>query len=238
MIDRQSFFGSVRKSLFGNKLSQSQVDGMEAILSAAPKNMDLRHLAYCLATTYHETGPMTKHGHMQPIREGGGPTYFRRMYDIAGDRPHVARALGNTQFGDGAKFHGRGYVQLTGKTNYDRAGKKINVDLIASPDKALDPANAARIMFEGMKAGWFTGKKLADYDGLQGGYDAHNARRIINGTDKADLIAGYYKHFHAALNMALRADVIPPPPDVEPVPPTTPQPSFWARLWAFFSRPA
>lgn len=53
--------------------------------------------------------------------------------------------LGNTQRGDGYKYRGRGYVQLTGKWNYGHYGKMIGVDLVNNPDLAADPAIAARI---------------------------------------------------------------------------------------------
>ncbi|WP_423281269.1 glycoside hydrolase family 19 protein [Enterovirga sp. CN4-39] len=159
-------------------MKQSQVDGMNAILAAAPADIDLEPLGYCLATTIHETART-----MQPVKEYGGDAYDRRMYDIQGSRPAVAKALGNLQPEGGVRFCGRGYVQLTGRSNYLRAGRAVGVDLIAKPDLTMDPAVAARVMFEGMKAGWFTGKKLSDYFG-PGRSDPVNARRIINGTER------------------------------------------------------
>ncbi len=54
---------------------------------------------------------------MQPIKEYGGERYFYRMYDITGYRPGVAKHLGNLQPGDGARFPGRGLVQLTSRKN-------------------------------------------------------------------------------------------------------------------------
>ena len=62
--------------------------------------------AYVLATTNLETGYT-----MRPINEFGGNAYFKKMYDIKGDRPSKARELGNLSPGDGIKYHGRGYVQ-------------------------------------------------------------------------------------------------------------------------------
>jgi putative chitinase len=53
--------------------------------------------------------------------------------------------LGNDQPGDGDKYHGRGYIQLTGKANYESAGKALQLDLINHPELAADPANAAQI---------------------------------------------------------------------------------------------
>lgn len=81
-------------------------------------------------------------------------------------------------------WYGRGFVQLTWEENYKKAGTKIGVDLIKNPDAAMEPNNAAKILVLGMKEGWFTGKKLSDYITLRAS-DFRNARRIVNGLDKA-----------------------------------------------------
>jgi putative chitinase len=229
-LNRASFFAAVRSSLFGGKLTEGQVQGLDALLTAAPADMPLEHLAYCLATAFHETART-----MQPIKEMGGTAYFKRMYDIQGDRPTKARELGNLTLGDGARFAGRGYVQLTGKANYARASKEVGFDLVATPDLAMQAGIASVIMYSGMKAGWFTGKKLSDYfkPGLS---DAYNARRIINGLDKAGDIAEYHRKFLAALNSAqIEAPApkpAPPLPDIEPAPVPVSQP---AASGGFFS---
>lgn len=205
------FFDAVRASLFGGRLTEDQVVGMEAILEAAPSDLGLEPLAYCLATAYHETART-----MQPIKEWGGEAYFRRMYDIQGGRPAKARELGNLQPGDGARFAGRGYVQLTGRKNYVRAGQALGIDLVSDPDLAMRPDIAAQIMFRGMSEGWFTGKRLADYFG-PGKADPVNARRIVNGLDRADLIAGHHRKFLTALKAATSAaKEMPMPATVSP----------------------
>lgn len=215
MIDRKAFFDAVRKAPFGGPLSQGQVDGMGAILDEwdrRPAFADLRWLAYMLATTFHETARK-----MAPIHEIGGATYFNSRY---GPATSVGKVLGNTQPGDGNRFHGRGYVQLTGRRNYTLAGQKLGVDLVGNPDLALAPSLAAAIMFLGMSEGWFTGKKLGDYI-TASRCDYTNARRIINGTDKAATIKGYAVAFEAALRGAWRADLAPvllPPLPSQPTP--------------------
>jgi predicted chitinase len=78
-------------------------------------------------------------GRFSPIRERGGPTYFTKLYEGRAD-------LGNTETGDGATFYGRGYIQITGRSNYAEYGREIGVDLIASPDLALDPAIGAQVL--------------------------------------------------------------------------------------------
>ncbi len=177
-MDMKVFFTQVRKS-FG-RLTQDQVDGFNAILDAA-SGLPVEWQAYMLATVWHETA-MT----MKPIREygrGKGKKYGK--IDSTGKAPY-----------------GRGYVQLTWRRNYVFADKRLALGgaLASNYDLALNPKIAGKILVDGMIEGWFTGKKLADYDSL--GFDYVNARRIINGTDKAELIAGHAAKFQMALSMA------------------------------------
>lgn len=209
VIDRAKLFAGVRKEVFGGRMKQGQVDGIETILAAWEGSVftDLRWLAYMLGTAYHETAFT-----MQPIKEYGGFAYFEKNYGPNGRRPQTARAMGNVNPGDGAKYCGRGFVQLTWCNNYRNAGKIVGVDLVADPDLAMRPDIAAKIMFEGMTrtdivfqgdvpeddgAFSFTGKTLEDYF-ARGRTDWVNARRIINGTDHAELIAvtaqRFYRH--------------------------------------------
>lgn len=208
IIDGAKFFKTVRNSVFPGRLTQQQVDGMNVILSAwdCSKFSDLRWLGYMFGTDYHETAAT-----MQPIKEYGNYDYFERMYGPYGKRPETARRMGNTRRGDGARYCGRGFVQLTWANNYKRAGEIVGVDLYNNPDLAMEPAIAAKIMFAGMTDAEivfedlrddlnfsFTGKTLEDYfnDRTE---DWYNARRIINGTDHAAMIAETARDFHAAL---------------------------------------
>lgn len=200
-LTRAAFYDAVREKPFGGRLSQGQVDGMGAILDACPPDLSTDRLAYCLATPVIETANT-----MQPIKEYGGAAYFRRMYDIQGDRPAKAKELGNLKPGDGALFCGRGYVQLTGRANFAKATARLRAlgylpagsDLEATPDLAMRPDVAAAILFVGMSEGWFTGKRLADYFGA-GKTDAVGARRIINGQDRAAEIAADWGYMRTAL---------------------------------------
>lgn len=94
--------------------------------------LDKQVLIGLLATVRVETGGM------QPIHEWGGESYWRQ-YEGRQD-------LGNVNPGDGVKYHGRGYIQLTGRANYRTYGKKLNVDLENNPDLALDPLISARVL--------------------------------------------------------------------------------------------
>ena len=196
LVNPPGFFARVRARDLLGPLDQSEVDGCNAILAACV-GMPGGWAAYCLATAYHETA-----GTMQPIKERGGPVYLRRMYDVQGARPDLARRMGNTAPGDGVRFAGRGYVQLTWKTNYARAGAALNAPLVANPDLAMRPDLAAALMREGMTKGWFTGKKLVDYLPIAARadfVDYRAARRIINGTDRDDDIARIAEAFEDAL---------------------------------------
>jgi predicted chitinase len=195
-MDKAAFFAAVRRDLFNGAVAPKQVYLIEALLDAFDNaGWPLAHAAYALATAHHETAQW-KH-----LKELGGDAYFKRMYDKAGRRPHIAEQLGNTEAGDGAKFAGRGFVQLTGRTNYRKAGSAIGLDLLKEPAKAEEPATAARILIWGMATGAYTGKANRDYLS-KAPPDYVNARRIINGTDKASLIAGYARQFEAALKGA------------------------------------
>lgn len=195
-MNRQAFFDYLRKGLLGPTLDNDEVSGCEAILDAV-EGEPLAWCAYALATAFHETAHT-----MQPIKEYGGPRYFTRMYDVTGNRPGLAKSMGNTTPGDGAKYCGRGYVQLTWKANYAKAGVKLGVDLVNNPDLAMRADIAAKIMREGMVGGWFTGKALFHFLPAVGMPDRKayvNARRVINGLDKAGPIADYALQFEKAL---------------------------------------
>lgn len=170
-------------------MNQSQVDGINAILDTweTPKwqDCDMRWLAYMLATAHHETDrtmtPIEEYGH------GAGRPYGKRF-----------KMNGQGYSGTSAIFYGRGLVQLTWYENYLKAGSKLGIDLLQHPALALDINYAVPIMFYGMTEGWFTGRRLQDYFNSTVS-DWHNARRIINGVDRAALVADYGERYLAAL---------------------------------------
>ena len=104
-----------------------------AAASAAEGLTDRASMIAILATIGTEVGSFN------PINEFGGPQYFTRMYEGRTD-------LGNTQPGDGARYHGRGFIQITGRANYRDYGKKLGVPLEEQPELALSPDVAARIL--------------------------------------------------------------------------------------------
>jgi putative chitinase len=202
-INRKIFFDGIRQGPFPGKLTADQVKGTTAILDEWDRRAltDLRCLAYMLGTVKWETDHT-----MQPIREKGSAAYLKRMYDPLGDRPSLAKRNGNTTPGDGAKYCGRGFVQLTWKNNYATMTKLLkaagfDVDLVSNPDLAMRSDVAAFILFDGMFRGSFTGKRLGDYFNATK-TDWINARRIINGTDRAAEIAAISKQFYVDLAAA------------------------------------
>ena len=182
MLNRKFFFDYVRSHLFDGRLKQEQVQGLSAILDEWDRRhakRDDRWLAYMLATTHHETNRT-----MQPIEEFG-----------------KGRGLpyGVPDADTGFTYYGRGFVQLTWKRNYDAMGRRLRMDLVNRPALALTLDVATQILFVGMIEGLFTGRSLSTY------FNADveswsNARRIINGLDKADLIASYGKSYYAAIS--------------------------------------
>lgn len=194
-----AFFDYLRHNdMLGPVLSSGEVEGLNVITAAAGlAGWPIAWTAYALATAYHETAHT-----MQPVKEFGGEDYFRRRYDISGRNPDLAMRLGNIQIGDGAKYAGRGYVQLTGRANYQRAQMELGQKLVDLPDLAMNDAVAAAIMVKGMSEGWFTGRSMQTYlpskaPGARGQFI--EARRIINGTDRALDIAGHALDFQEAL---------------------------------------
>lgn len=185
-LDRATFFAFARRAPFGNRLTQEQVNGCEAILNAWTGGDD-RQLAYVLATAFHETA-----GTMAPVREGSTPS--RRLTDAQARRVVAKYRYGKPDAETGHVYYGRGLVQLTWRRNYEKMGRKLGMDLVWMPDGVLDLSVSARILITGMTDGDFTGKKLSDYF-TAAKEDPEGARRIVNGTDKASLIAGYYKNF-------------------------------------------
>ncbi|WP_324172503.1 type VI secretion system tip protein TssI/VgrG [Sulfurimonas sp.] len=165
----------------------------------------LAEISYMLATAKLETYNYLTGTLFEPISELGGDTYAAKMYDpILGkstSRKSIALQLGNTVEGDGVKYKGRGFVQITGKNNYQKFKTLLNIDLVAHPEKALDWDTSFKIMIIGMRDGKFTGKKLSMYF-TETSSDYYNARRIINGTDNANVIKKYAEEFEKCLKLS------------------------------------
>lgn len=178
-VNPAAFFAHVRTELFAGLMSQTQVDGINAILAAWPEGSDPRFVAYALVTAHWETDRT-----MQPIAE----------YGRGRGRPYGVPTGPYDQV-----YYGRGLVQLTWFANYRRAEAEIpGSDLVRTPDNALRPDIAGQVMVRGMTEGWFTGRKLADFF-TDTRADWVHAREIINGLDHATQIGANAVKFWSAI---------------------------------------
>ena len=191
MIDRDKFFDAVRADPFQGNLTQSQVNGMNYLLDTWEKYFARDNpldgtmwLAYALATTFHETDRT-----MQPIEE----------YDKSQPYAQPKGEFGNC-------YYGRGHVMLTHPENYQACeamlAEKYGLahPLYEYPHRMLEDEPSALVLFDGSINGIFTGVGLPQYFSTERGVeDPYNARRVINGVDKAEMIAGYYWSFKKAL---------------------------------------
>jgi predicted chitinase len=184
-IDRRVFFKLYRQEL-DNQLTQEEVDAINGFLDWIEDDAripTIEEKAYVMATVFHETN-MT----FLPVVE--------------------AYWLSETWRKNNLRYypwHGRGYVQLTWKSNYEKMSKETGWDLVADPSAALEPRVAYDILVVGMVKGLFTGHKLDDYWNPAGDfYDYEEARRIVNGTDKQFKIARYATDFEDILESAMK----------------------------------
>lgn len=139
---------------------------------------DRNQIAYVFATAEHESH------------------FGRFMIELASGDDYEGRLdLGNTHPGDGRRYKGRGFVQITGRTNYTDWGKRLGLDLVGKPELASRPDVGAQILVQGMRDGSFTSLKLDDFIGS----DFVSARKIINGLDRAQDIAAIAKAYAKAI---------------------------------------
>lgn len=199
-VNRDKFYESYRQR-FGPIREQVQVDGLNELLFLVEHTGDqfgisLPQWAYIFATIKHECAD-TWH----PITEYGDMDYFNKYEP----NTSLGKALGNTVEGDGYKFRGRGYVQITGRGNYKRMSQKIGIDFVDYPDRAKIPQFAFDIICIGMRDGLFTGKKLSDYINDKE-IKYFYARQIVNGMDKSKLIGEYALDFERIFDSSIVSD--------------------------------
>ena len=174
-VDRGRFFFAL-SGQFGRVSDElrTALDGILSFMEHDERMTDIRWVCYALATAYHETGQT-----MRPIAE----------YGKGKDRPY-----GKPDPETGHAYYGRGFVQLTWRDNYAAMGKVCGADFVHDPDLVMRPEYSYRIMSYGMRNGSFTGVGLSRYFSDER-TDPVNARKIINGLDCAEKIAGYYEKF-------------------------------------------
>ena len=189
---------AIIRSKFGS-LSQEAVDNINLIVETCEKyNLSYPQTAYVLATVAWETAHTFK-----PIEEygkGKNRKYGTLYTNSKGQKYGIAGSGGDTYlYSDYPHlYYGRGFAQLTHLVNYKFAGEQLGIDLVNNPDLALQPKYAAEILVKGSANGWFTSKKLSDYINDKS-KSYYQARRVINGLDKAQQIADIAVVFEKAL---------------------------------------
>lgn len=202
-MDRKVFFDGIRSRV---QLTDPNVAGFERILSyAEERGTRLDDLAYILPTGYIETANT-----MQPVREAFWLNEAWRKKNLRY-----------------WPWYGRGLIQTTWEQNYRKIAVAMGLPedtFIKNPDLLLEWEYALPAMFVGMEQGLYTGKKLSDYiDGIDES-DAEdlrefsNARRIVNGTDRAVEIGKLALVFEKALRLSGYAPKVAPAPAPAPEP--------------------
>lgn len=174
------------------QFNPTQKEGLQAIIDGCARYLvtDKRMVAYILATAYWESGET-----MQPVEEigkGAGHRYGS-MFKQSGE-PYTTPPF---------LYYGRGLVQVTFYENYEMLQNQSYAiaqgwKFLTDPTLLLEMEPSVWAMVHCMYHGSFTGVGLPKYFNAQV-TDPLNARRIVNGTDQADRIAGFYEELLAFL---------------------------------------
>lgn len=189
-LDKKIFFNEYKNTIDPDrKLSQQEVNAINVFIDFVNTplsdnwNMTIPQWSYFFATVFHETAHT-----FLPVKEAYWLSEEWRKKNLR-------------YF----PFYGRGYVQTTWQVNYQYYSKLLGVDFIKNPDLMMNPKYSFISSLDGFVKGRFTGKKISDYVNDKK-KDYIGARRVINGTDKANLIAGYAKTFEQILNKSKKTN--------------------------------
>lgn len=177
MIDKFYFTKRLREFNLFHSFTDLQVSSINYILDECDSQGVVmpEQIAYLMSTSYHECyNPKTPSTRLTPMKEFGGELYLRKKKYYP--------------------YYGRGFSQLTWEENYKKESKRLGVDLVGNPDLILEPKLAANSHVYCLMNGVYAGKKISDYINSKK-VDYINARRCVNGLDKANLIAGYAEKF-------------------------------------------
>lgn len=241
------FYASLKKTLYTTGVPQSAVTALNDILAyATTENVPLKHLAYMMATAYHEVGPnlVPKRESLNYSVSGLLHTFSRERISKAdanrlGRRPgeralDTARQkaianilyggewgrknLGNTLPDDGWNFRGGGWPQTTGRANYAKVAGLTGIDVVSNPERIVEVHVATAALVDCMVAGAYTGRKLSDYR-LPEQY--REARAVINADVNVNgtAIARYAVAFQTALEAVGYAPIKITRPSARPVEP-------------------
>lgn len=203
--NEKAFYDTARLTLFGGSISVVQFARLAPLLVELTKSdtVQAEHGAYILATAHYETDR------------------FNAMEEYADGSAYEGRAsLGNDQEGDGVRFKGRGYPMLTGRRNYAWASVTSGRDLLANPKEAIIAEVSAYLIVVGMMTGAFTGVGLGRFISA-GKVDFINARKTVNGLDRAETIADLAERYLSAIKASFTVPVAndnPSPRAIDPMP--------------------
>lgn len=185
-------FNKLHSSGLFRNINKGQVQGIEAIINECQLQgvTDPREIAYILATVYHEVNKT-----MQPIEEygrGAGKPYGLKLKYGKGPNKREEYSLPNKI------YYGRGLTQNTWYEIYEKLSKTQKAkaegwDFLNKPELLLSLTPSVWATVYAMRTGLYTGRKLSQYFNTK--TDWVGARAIINGQDKAKLIAGYAQKF-------------------------------------------
>ena|GEM_PF-327407 len=161
----------ISDAIGGDGVTAAQLRRIVPGLSASKANEVAPHLNSAMREANINTPSRQAMFIAQLAHESGG---FRSNEEIASGRAYEGDSdLGNTRPGDGVRFKGRGYIQITGRYNYTAASKALGLDLVNNPSLASRPENASRV------AAWYWNSR-----GINAAADAKDlvkATRLING---------------------------------------------------------
>lgn len=172
-------------------LSKSKVEKYAPLLNSAMSEFSINtpeRRNMFLAQLAHESG------NLRYMKELGTEQYFTEMYDIT-KKPKKAKQLGNLSHGDGAKYRGRGPIQVTGKNNYREIGKGLGLDLVNNPELLENPLHAFRssaLWWKQNKVNEYLDKNSDDIKGVSGivnkGSPVKEAKHLTERIQKYELI--------------------------------------------------
>ena len=220
-MDRKIFYDTVRPHV---NLTEQNVFGMERLFDYVEhyqSHLAAQPLAYDIATAWWESGQT-----MHPVKEAYWLSEEWRKKNL---RYYP--------------WYGRGLVQTTWEENYRKIAIAMGIPeetFLKDPDLLLEFRYALPALFVGMEQGIYTGKKTGDYIDDIDESDAEDlkeykaARKVVNGTDKAETIANLALFFeHGLLEAGWDIETHPPAePHVEPEP-SAPK-TWWQKILDWF----
>ncbi|QPB08518.1 putative glycoside hydrolase [Vibrio phage Va2] len=190
------------KTLLLDKNSSSFEREFSLMSHAAESGITGENLANFMGQMAHESGNFMDKDLTENYN--GDPREYFKKYDGRKD-------LGNLNPGDGFKYRGRGYIQLTGKANYEKYGELLGIDLVNNPDLAADPNVASAIAIQYWKENDLNGKSVKQATRIiNGGYNGLDDREVKTDKyremmdSKSMTLASENKHIESNVNSSVK----------------------------------